>query len=199
MRQNVVPLLLLASVSCAASSSSCPPLGQVYPGPKAGLTSDAQLKTTWSNLTASLDFIMQGSQTNATTVGDAFLSVGVASVHEKNPLFEYYRTPKEVNTTGATDVNEDTIFCLGSITKVFTVLALILHEDKFSWDDPITKYVPELRSLHACANGSASLPIKVEWDQVTLRALSSQLAGIPRDSTLFNGPAPRNRMADKLN
>lgn len=200
MRQNIASLLWLASVSCAAaSSSSCPPLGPSYPAPKVGLATDAQLKAAWSNLTASLDLLLP---TNAAAGDDAFLSVGVASVHEKSPLFEYHRMPSKasINAIGSASVTQDTVFRLGSITKVFTVLALTLHEDKFSWDDPITKHVPELRCLHAPhrANGTTPAPFSVEWHQITLRALSSQLAGIPRDSTLPIPLALAQRSAQEI-
>lgn len=46
-------------------------------------------------------------------------------------------------------VNENTVFPIASITKLFnaTALAMLLDEGRFKWDDPVVKYVPEFQ-LH---------------------------------------------------
>lgn len=58
---------------------------------------------------------------------------------------------------------------------MFTVYALLL-ECQFSWfEDPITKYIPELRTKPS--NGVDD----VRWEAVTLGALATQLAGFGRN------------------
>ena len=46
-------------------------------------------------------------------------------------------------------VDENTLFAIGSTTKAFTTtaLAMLVDEGKLSWDDPVSRYVPELQ-LH---------------------------------------------------
>lgn len=54
------------------------------------------------------------------------------------------------------------------MTKVFTVLAVLLQEN-MHLDDPITMYVPELETQE-------------RWKDVTLRMLAGQHGGVYRDS-----------------
>lgn len=72
------------------------------------------------------------------------------------------------------DVN--TIFHWASITKTFTAVAIMQLRDRgqLSLDDPILKYVPELKRVHS--------PSEDDWiSKVTLRYLLSHSAG-------FQGP-----------
>ncbi len=72
-------------------------------------------------------------------------------------------------------VDEQTIFHWGSITKTFTAVSLMQLRDRglISLDDPIVKYVPELRAVH---NPYGSM------DDITIRQLMSHSAGF-RDGT----------------
>lgn len=54
---------------------------------------------------------------------------------------------------------------IASVTKVFTVLAVLLSEDSIRWDDCITKFVPGLDKAYA---------------DVTIGALASQTSGLGR-------------------
>lgn len=67
-------------------------------------------------------------------------------------------------------IDADTIFHWASITKTFTATALMQLRDrgKLSLDDPISKYLPEVRAVH---NPYGSM------DAVTLRQLISHTAG----------------------
>jgi CubicO group peptidase (beta-lactamase class C family) len=55
---------------------------------------------------------------------------------------------------------------IGSITKAFTVLAVLLSKDKIRWDDSITKHVPSL-------NEDA-------YRDVTIAAIAGQTSGLGR-------------------
>jgi CubicO group peptidase (beta-lactamase class C family) len=52
------------------------------------------------------------------------------------------------------------------VTKLFTVLALLL-EDDIGMEDPISKFVPELKDD--------------KWEGVTVGMLAAQMGGAPRD------------------
>ena len=71
-------------------------------------------------------------------------------------------------------VDDNTLFHYGSITKTLTAIAIMQLRDrhKLSLDDPISRWVPELRQIHD-PYGSI--------DSVTLRMLLSHTAG-------FQGP-----------
>ncbi|KAL8804442.1 MAG: hypothetical protein Q9182_002547 [Xanthomendoza sp. 2 TL-2023] len=74
-------------------------------------------------------------------------------------------------------MNDQTYFRIASISKVFTVLAVLLQEKagKCSLRDPITRYVPELQDSAGAGAGI------IEWSKITLEALASQLSGLPRE------------------
>ena len=58
------------------------------------------------------------------------------------------------------------------MSKLFTVLALLLQGEQVDWKSPVTEWIPEL--LQARNDG-------VDWKIVTLEALGSQLSGIVRE------------------
>lgn len=64
------------------------------------------------------------------------------------------------------------------MTKPFTVLALLKLQKagKVNLDDPVLRYLPDL-----VEGQTGTLP----WKDITLRALMSQQAGIPRDCKLM--------------
>jgi CubicO group peptidase (beta-lactamase class C family) len=69
---------------------------------------------------------------------------------------------------GVTSVDGDSQYRIASITKVFTTLGL-LHQHasgSLSLDDPVDKYIPELKE-----SDKGELP----WKDITLRTLASQL------------------------
>lgn len=61
--------------------------------------------------------------------------------------------PVRVGVAGTSDlrtgrpVDTDTVFRVGSVSKGFaaTLAAILAEEGRFSWDEPITRYVPEFR------------------------------------------------------
>jgi CubicO group peptidase (beta-lactamase class C family) len=74
-------------------------------------------------------------------------------------------------------IDGDTVFRIGSITKVVSAMALLALRDqgKLSLDDPAAKYVPELSKLVYPTSDSAP---------ITLRQLISHDAGLPRLGSL---------------
>ncbi|KAL9083558.1 MAG: hypothetical protein Q9165_008483 [Trypethelium subeluteriae] len=96
-------------------------------------------------------------------------------------------------------VDGNTAYRIASCTKVFTVLALLLEKD-VNWDDPVTKWLPELRgpdsslanAKHGFESGLEELEEEerlinhVHWESITLRSLASQLSGIARQYGVFD-------------
>jgi len=72
-------------------------------------------------------------------------------------------------------VDGDTVFEIGSITKVFTatLLADMVQRGDVSLDDPISKYLPK----------SVKTPTR-NGKEITLRTLSSHTSGLPRDGNV---------------
>lgn len=152
--------------------SNCPPLGAVLPPPKSP-SANPNIQALISQASYIQGLISQ-SFGNATGV-----SVAAGSVYEDEPILDIPYTPLVYNTTGAHTVDGDTVFRIGSVSKVFTVMALLLLGDKISMADPITKYIPELTRLNAEIDKNEVT--SVDWDRVSLDALASQFAGVPYD------------------
>jgi CubicO group peptidase (beta-lactamase class C family) len=163
--------LLVILVWASTAASLCAPLGPILPPVRISLSSNEVVRRSAQNITSTLTSLFETDSTTS-------LAVQARSLADSEPLFEYYHTAPTVNKTGAQKVTSQTQFRIASVTKAFTILAMLIHEDRFDWRDPITKYVPEL--LHG--NASSSGVHGVKWNEVTLDALSSQLGGIPRDS-----------------
>ncbi|KAH7127255.1 beta-lactamase/transpeptidase-like protein [Dactylonectria macrodidyma] len=105
--------------------------------------------------------------------------VGIKSAHEEDYLLEFAYTPPKLDSRGVDEVDSDSVFRIASLSKVFPVLALLkLH--KVDINDPITKYLPELRKLNKQAQEQNAI-WTTDWDSVTIRALASHLSGIPAD------------------
>ena len=88
---------------------------------------------------------------------------------------------------GKLPLDADTVFEIGSISKVFTstLLAQLVLEDKLSLDDPAQKFLP----------ASVKLPTRNE-KAITLGHLSTQNSGLPRMPTNFRPADPTNPYAD---
>ena len=80
-------------------------------------------------------------------------------------------------------VDRDTIFHWASITKTFTGVAIMQLRDRglFSLDDPVVKYVPELREVHNPFGDIA---------QVTIRQLMSHSGGFRAGTWPWGGDQP---------
>ncbi|KAK4143391.1 beta-lactamase-like protein 2 [Dichotomopilus funicola] len=164
------PALALAT----GLNGHCPPLGPVLPAPHHPSTHPS-ISTASTALRALLDDLTTPYQTSA-------LAIGVKSIHEPDLLFEYTHTPPQRDAKGVQQVDRDTVFRLGSLSKVFAPLALLMLRDRgVRLDDSVTKYVPELKGLAGQARDEGSAVWEVDWEEVTLGGLASHMAGIPSD------------------
>ncbi|PLB39806.1 serine hydrolase domain-containing protein, partial [Aspergillus candidus] len=88
-------------------------------------------------------------------------------------------------TTGVRHVDKDTVFRIGSGSKLWTVLLLLKEMGDRVFSHPVGAYVPELleaaekfRHNKTAANDQANL---MRWDEVTVGELASHMAGVTRD------------------
>jgi D-alanyl-D-alanine-carboxypeptidase/D-alanyl-D-alanine-endopeptidase len=84
-------------------------------------------------------------------------------------------------------LNGDTIFEIGSMTKVFTSLVLMdmVQKGKVAVTDPVPKYLP----------ATVKIPER-NGKKITLQDLSTQSSGLPRMPSNFNPKDPLNPYAD---
>jgi D-alanyl-D-alanine-carboxypeptidase/D-alanyl-D-alanine-endopeptidase len=113
-------------------------------------------------------------------------SVGivVGLVDDKGTRIICYGKPSQES---AQIVDGDSVFEIGSVTKVFTAILLadMVERGEVSLNDPISKYLPK----------SVKTPTR-DGKEITLRDLSSQISGLPRMPSNFAPKDNQNPYAD---
>ena len=168
------PLFSLAALGLLALGSQanakdfpCPPLGPVLPVSKSpssneAVASNLEIAKDWfANLTA-------GFERTA-------VSLTVKSIHEDSPLLDLHHTPSRADERSVSEVNAQTVYRVASISKVFSPLAA-LQIAGINMDDPVTKYVPELRDLQNQQDEVNELTT-IAWDDITVESLANHLSG----------------------
>jgi CubicO group peptidase (beta-lactamase class C family) len=160
-------LLVGFALASVAASQACPPRGAVLPAPRRPASSNA-IKKASDALRSSLDQRFE-------TIEASGISVGVKSIHEDKPLFDYHHTPKVAEDIGTDKIDADTIYRVGSISKLIPTLA-VLQQTGVNLDDSVLEYIPELK-------GDSDDGISgTVWEDVTIRGLMSHMSGIATDS-----------------
>ncbi|KAF4446147.1 Beta-lactamase 2, partial [Fusarium albosuccineum] len=130
---------ILAGEAYAGLQGHCPPLGPVLPAPIHPSNSHA--------VQTAIDAIRDILLNKTATFNTSGMAVGIKSIHEEDLLLDFAHTPHLVDPHGVAKIDSDSVFRLASLSKIFPVLA-ILKLDQVSLEDPITKYLPELRDMN---------------------------------------------------
>lgn len=134
-------------VSCLPFAVSyCPPPGALLPRPSVSNSSFSVPASTFENHAwlSDTSFAVKASIGDTTILQHEYSAPG-------------YAVPQSLYETKVR---------IASVTKLFTVLAIILSKEKIGWEDAITKYIPELD--------------EEKYGQVTISALASQTSGLGR-------------------
>lgn len=81
-----------------------------------------------------------------------------------------------------TQVDENTVFRIGSASKLWTVFTFLASAGEASLYDPVTKWVPELQTAAVGADDAVDF---VRWEDVTIQELASHLSGVGRDCKFY--------------
>lgn len=185
--------LLGLSITPAQALSLCPLFGPDLPVP-AVLGDDISIRDALSEilqLVPSLDLDPENTS----------FSIDIYPAADRRPLFSYHHSAPilENHGYGVKVVNDTTVYRIGSISKLLTAYVYLLEVGDVSFNQPITRYVPELAKFSATLRDSntesASALQYVDWDAITIGALASHMAGIPRD---FPSPASADRQLQRL-
>ena len=171
-----------------ANTSLCPLLGPDFPPPR-NISQNPGFLNTINSFTSTIQKILSTGNSTYGSFDSAnnTFSINVFSTFSETPLYKYhYTAPLFSNgSVGTKTVDGDTVFRIGSVSKLITVFALLIEKGDANLNDPVTKYVPELRNAPrntGAVNG-------VQWDDVTLGGLASQMSGMGRDCK-FLDPKP---------
>ncbi|SPO06324.1 uncharacterized protein DNG_09013 [Cephalotrichum gorgonifer] len=162
------PISLLGLSSVTFAALDCRPAGPTVPRAK-NLAHSSVFTATTEDLTSLLDQAVAGDIAAGWAVPNATFSLALVSVSQEDPgipLWEYHHLA-DANANGTEQLDRDSQYLIGSVSKAFSALVLLLSDVEL--DAPVTDYLPELASnspTHA-------------WDQVSLRSLGDHLSGAP--------------------
>lgn len=161
-------VLLRTLLFASAANAACYEASIAHPLPKLD-PNDAVLKHAFAEISAALTVAIVAPEFASTS-----FSVDITS--PKESLWTQHHTARDRNASrpDTPEVNGDALYRIASITKTFTVLAILYQHEAghLSIDDPVDKYLKELREEQ-----DGSIP----WKDITLRSLASQLSGVPRE------------------
>jgi Beta-lactamase len=178
-------LLSLGTLPLTAHAQTIWPLiGPVFPPPN-NLSSSKTFQSAVSSFT---QLLQQTISTGNTSYGpfdpaNTSYSIELFSTYESTPLFTIHYTAPAVATYqyGVKSVDSNTIFRIGSLSKLFTVYTYLIEAGDSSFNDPVAKYVPELQEAADTIHTTADPLDNVAWSEITVVELASQLADIGRD------------------
>ncbi|KAH7349021.1 beta-lactamase/transpeptidase-like protein [Pyrenochaeta sp. MPI-SDFR-AT-0127] len=178
-------LLALDKLPPSKAAPNCPLIGAEFPPPQR-LSEHQTWKKALKNITEVFEYI---DTSNITGIDKFSYSIQIFSTNPGAPiLWERHRTAKDLpeNTTGVKEVDGNTVYRLGSVSKVFTVLAFLAEAGDVHWNQPVTKFIPELEKHVGRATAEDFDGVKeTAWDDITLGALASQVSGLGRDCETF--------------
>jgi CubicO group peptidase (beta-lactamase class C family) len=166
-------LAAFLQASLAAAAGYCPPLGPVFPPPKS-LSTSAAFISDLEKLQATLqDALSSGNTSYGPVNPNDTYSIQVFSAKDAQPLLDFNYRGSGVEESK--EVDGDSIFGIGSTTKLITVYLLLLGAGYSIFGEPVTKYLPELAG-------------KGDWDDITVGALAGFVGG-----TVSEGESRSNR------
>lgn len=178
MRRSMAPFSLL-SLLPFTSAINCPLSGAVFPPPP-HLTNSSTLDSALHNLTSLInDGFSTGNSTHGPVDPSGANAVQIFSLDSDTALFEYYHDGTTLsNVSGVQKVDGDSIFRIGSVSKLVSVYMLLVEIGDGYWDTKITDIIPELQGRKGADKDETNF---VTWEDITLGALAGQVAGLPRD------------------
>ena len=109
----------------------------------------------------------------------------------------------DIQTCGYRDLEKrtpmqlDTIVRVYSMSKIITSVAVLqlLEEARFTLDDPVSRFIPELQDLNVCLGGTVENPNLVKASRpITIKHLLTHTAGFSYE---FSAPEPVKQLYEK--
>ena len=171
----LLPFVLIVScfLSFSNGAENCPLFGPLFPKPLS-LAASATMQAAFKNLTTTFTNRDADNSTGALTNS---YSLEIFSASDPTPIFQYSHTASnlaDINTEGGvSQVDGDTVFRIGSLTKIFTIFTFLVEDGDAHFSSPITKFIPELATIAQNTSGNAIT--RVPWEDITIGELASHL------------------------
>lgn len=162
-------LFALSPIVNALPTADVPILGSTFPSDFDLTQTDAFLEGTESFPQLIEELFASG----AVNESETSFAIDVFSSVTNTSIYHYYHSGsvnEEYLTAG--ELNDDTIFRVGSVSKLYTIYAILAQAGLDILRDPVTKYLPEL------SGNSRDAPLtKIIWEDITVGALAAHQAG----------------------
>lgn len=170
----------LSGETFAVSLGPCPPPGPVLPAPIRP-SADPDVQAVVNSFGDSLDALTVSFDASA-------VSVAVQSIHEDQPFFSFHYPPTSTPRARTRwKVDGDTMYRIARISKLYTIIGVMLL-DGVRMDDPITKYLAQLRDLERQAGEPVNEITTPDWDEITLVSMASHKSGLGSDTVRTRAP-----------
>ncbi|OJD25891.1 hypothetical protein ACJ73_02742 [Blastomyces percursus] len=194
MLWTLAPMLSLTAAKGVLPTEECPLLGPT-------LSSDFDLDKTDAFTKAKDSFPGVVEALFESGVIDSSVSsfaIDVYSTVTNKSVYSYFHqaTDPALNETfPAGGIDDGTAIRVGSVSKLFTVYAIVAHAGGMGvLDHPVTRYLPELANNESPKYDDDDGPLKrIAWEYMTVGALASHMGGIgqfPPGFTVCYSPIP---------
>lgn len=170
LHQSLALATPLLAPALAIPTAECPLLGPMFPYDFDILKSPSMQNAISSFPKAIESLFTTGAVHRAQTT----FSIDVFSTVTNQSIYQYHHAAPGLNgTLSSGRLNDETIFRIGSVSKLFTAYSILAsHGSLDILDHPVTKYLPEL------GGNEGSDPIqKIVYEDVTVGALMAQQGG----------------------
>lgn len=182
----ILPLLIslaaLGSISLAKTDQKL--LGPSFTPPSNILSSNV-IQEAVLNVTNALNNAVRTGKSTFGSFNSSTTSFSLTAISQldSTPIIDFHHTSGSLNVSaGSTSkITSSTVYRIGSVSKLFTVYALLLNNGTKYWNRPVTDFIPELKHAAQHPPHDSTAIDWVQWDQVTVGALASQLSGLGRD------------------
>lgn len=167
----ILPFLSFVPRSSTRSlpTEDCPILGPSFPS-NFDLSGGTTIRKLQSRFPEQIESLFSSGVINRTHTS---FSIDVFSAVTNSSIYSYHHAAPGLNGTLTAGVlNDGTIYRIGSVSKLYTVYAILANAGMEVLDHRVTRYLPEL------AGNAGSDPLqRIRWEDVTVGALASQLGG----------------------
>lgn len=173
MKQIIPTFFLLPRLIAGQQLLQASLAGPQYPAPTQ-LSSEPKFKAAVTAINTTLNKNAKIFPYNETT-----FSLGFFSTHANGLLYEYNHQSTDFAklSHGTLDVNADSIYALGSISKLLTTYVTLINQSDSFLSKSVAEILPELTEI-----GSTSWnPLTPDWTEITIGDLAAHQAGLARD------------------
>lgn len=184
LTKRLFPLFLVLCTSPIANAiKPCPLLGPIYP-PPTSLSQDSTFSSALQDISSTLQEAIKAGNLSSDSI-----SLQIFDKNDPGALLSLSYTADAINTTlGVNQVDENTVFRIGSTSKLWTMLLLLIEDGFHPFQEPIGEYIPELRDAVIELSRNSTKRYDgidfTKWNEVTVGDLANHLAGIARDCEL---------------